>query len=383
MPVEFLTMVPTSGDGIYPGSDNAPGGNWSISGTRPPSFDYISKIARATEEGGFGTLLLPVGTGCLDGWAAASFLAPQTTHLRFLVALRPGFVAPSVAARQATTFDYLSGGRLSINIVTGGSPQEQARDGDFLDHDTRYKRTSEYIKLTKRLLTETNVDHAGEFFQVKGATLFPRPVQQPHPPFFIAGESEAGKAVIAEEAQVYMTWGGPLDDLDRKLKDIRQRVTAKGRTAGYSISFQTILADTEEEAWAKAEDIRQHMSEATINRQREYFRTMDSVGQQRLAGYLHASAQDGFRLGPNLWAGLTQVLGGNSIALVGTPDQVADRIVEYVNLGFGYVLLRGFPHLEVITQLGRDVLPRVRAKLAQQEANAQRKEFAHALASVN
>lgn len=380
MPVEFLTMIPTSGDGDYPGSDNTPGGNWTASGTRDPSFDYMAKITRATEEGGFGTLLLPVGTGCLDGWSAASFLAPQTTHLRFLIALRPGFVAPSVAARQAMTFDYLSGGRLSINIVTGGSPQEQARDGDFLDHDTRYKRTKEYIKLTKRLLTETNVDHEGDFFQVKGATLFPRSVQRPYPPFFIAGESEAGKAVIAEEAQVYMTWGGPLDDLDRKLKDIRQRVTAQGREAGYSISFQVILGETEEKAWAKAEDIRQHMNETTIQRQREYFRTIDSVGQRRLAGYLEKSADDGFRLGPNLWAGLTQVLGGNSIALVGTPDQVADRIVEYVNLGFGYVLLRGFPHLEVITQLGREVLPRVRAKLAQQAATPRREEQTHVLA---
>lgn len=379
MPVEFLTMIPTAGDGDYPGSDNSPTGNWTASGTREPSLDYMSKITRATEEGGFGTLLLPVGTGCLDGWAAASFLAPQTTHLRFLIALRPGFVQPSVAARQATTFDYLSGGRLSINVVTGGSPQEQARDGDFLDHDTRYRRTKEYIKLTKRLLTETSVDHDGEFFHVKGATLFPRPVQQPYPPFFIAGESEAGKAVIAEEAQVYMTWGGPLDDLSKKLADIRQRVTAQGRTAGYSISFQVILGETEEQAWAKAEDIRQHMAENTIKRQREYFRTMDSVGQRRLAGYLEQSAGDDFRLGPNLWAGLTQVLGGNSIALVGTPDQVADRIVEYVNLGFGHVLLRGFPHLEVITQLGRDVLPRVRAKLARLEATQPREEQAHAL----
>jgi alkanesulfonate monooxygenase len=360
MTIEFLTMVPTAGDGQYPGSDNAPAGNWTASSERAPTFEYISKIARASEEGGFGTLLLPVGTGCLDGWAAASFLAPQTTTLRFLVALRPGFVQPSVAARQATTFDYLSGGRLSINVVTGGSPQEQARDGDFLDHDTRYQRTKEYIRLTKRLLTETNVDHEGDYFRIKGATLFPPPVQQPYPPFFIAGESEAGKGVIAEEAQVYMTWGGPLEEMARKLGDIRGRVEARGRTAGYSISFQVILGDTEEEAWAKADDMLQHISTASIDRQREYFRTIDSVGQKRLARYVETSANNSYRLGPNLWAGLTQVLSGNSIALVGTPDQVADRIIEYVGLGFDHVLLRGFPHLEMITQLGREVLPRVR-----------------------
>jgi alkanesulfonate monooxygenase len=156
----------------------------------------LGQIARVSEETGFDTLLLPVGTGCLDGWVIASFLAAQTTTLRFLIALRPGFVAPTVAARQASSFDYLSGGRLGINIVTGGSPAEQARDGDFLDHDTRYRRTREYIQLVKRFFVEANIDHEGEFYRVQGATLAPKPVQLPYPPFFIAGESEAGKTVI-------------------------------------------------------------------------------------------------------------------------------------------------------------------------------------------
>lgn len=374
MSIHFLTMIPTSGDGPYPGSAGSPGGNWTNSGNREPSFDYISKIALASEAGGFDTLLLPVGTACLDGWVGTSFIANLTNKLRFLVALRPGFVSPTVAARQAATFDYLSGGRLSINIVTGGSPQEQARDGDFLDHDARYRRTREYIQLTKRYFTESNIDHEGEFYRVKGATLFPRPVQKPYPPFFIAGESEAGKAVIAEEANVYMTWGGPVADLKEKIDDIRQRVTAQGRTAGYSISFQTILGDTEEEAWAKAEEMLNRMSGDAISRQKEHFKTMDSVGQHRLAGYVESSENNGFRLGPNLWAGLTQVLGGNSIALVGTPDQVADRILEYYTFGYNHVLLRGFPHLEAIEELGRDVLPRIREKVARYDAEKQKEE---------
>ena len=372
MTIHFLTMIPTSGDGPYPGSAASRGGDWTNNDQREPSFEYISKIALASEAGGFDTLLLPVGTFCLDGWVGTSFIANQTSTLRFLVALRPGFVSPTVAARQAATFDYLSGGRLSINIVTGGSPQELARDGDFLEHDVRYRRTKEYIQLTKRYFSEEIIDHEGEFYKVKGASLFPKTVQKPYPPFFIAGESEAGKAVIAEEAQVYMTWGGPVPDLAEKIEDIRQRVTAKGRTAGYSISFQVILGDTEEEAWAKAEDMRQHLSSDAIDNQKTHFKTMDSVGQRRLANYVESSANDGFRLGPNLWAGLTQVLGGNSIALVGTPDQVADRIAEYYALGYNHVLLRGFPHLEVIEQLGRDVLPRIRDRVAKLDAEKER-----------
>jgi alkanesulfonate monooxygenase len=363
MSVKFFTMAPTSGDGAYPGSDGAPLSNWSISSAIAPSLDYLGQIARVSEETGFDTLLLPVGTGCLDGWVIASFLAAQTTTLRFLIALRPGFVAPTVAARQASSFDYLSGGRLGINIVTGGSPAEQARDGDFLDHDTRYRRTREYIQLVKRFFVEANIDHEGEFYRVQGATLAPKPVQLPYPPFFIAGESEAGKTVIAEEAQVYMTWGGPRDEMAHRLGDIRARVAAQGRTAGYSISFQVILGDTEEAAWTRAEQMRAQMSAVAIERQQAYFRSIDSVGQRRLAGYLERSAADGFRLEPNLWAGLTQVLGGNSIALVGTPDQVADRLVEYIGLGFDHVLLRGFPHLEMIGRIGREVIPRVQARL--------------------
>ena len=309
--------------------------------------------------------MLGVGSGSPDGWIAASFLAQQTTTLRYLVALRPGFVAPAVFARQAATFDYLSNGRLALNIVTGISGKDTVKDGDFLDHDARYRRSTEFVRLVKRLFTESQVDHEGEFYRLQGASLFPRPLQnKPHPPFFIAGESEASKELISEEAQVYVTWGGPLTDLKQRIDEVKGRITARGRTAGYSVSFQVILGDTEEAAWAKAEDIRQHINQGVIENQRSYLNNSDSVGQRRLAGYLNSSENDGFRIGPNLWAGLTQVLGGNSISLVGTPDQVADRLIEYIGLGYDHVLLRGYPHLETIEELGRDVLPRVKARLA-------------------
>jgi alkanesulfonate monooxygenase len=363
-------MAPTSGDGPYPGSGDAPAGNWTAAGEREPDLEYLARVARAAADGGFSTLLLPVGTGCLDGWTIAAFLAARTPGLRFLVALRPGFVQPAVAARQASTFDYLSGGRTSINVVTGGSPPELARDGDFLDHDARYRRTAEFIPLVKRLLEGERVDHAGEFFRLEGASLYPRPVQRPRPPFFIAGESPAGTAVVAREAEVYMTWGGPLPELARRRREVAERFAAAGRRGRYSVSFQVILGDTEAEAWDRAEAMRERMSAAAVARQRDHFRTMDSAGQRRLAGYVEASAGRGFRLGPNLWAGLTQVLGGNSVALVGTPDQVADRLVEYHDAGYDHVLLRGFPHLEAITALGREVLPRVRTRLADREGEA-------------
>src|ERR671937_1572734 len=188
-------MAPTAGDGRYLGVANLAAqsvAGWSAGAEREPTLAYIARIAQAAERGGFSTLLLPVGSGCLDGWAIASALMPLTSRLRFMLAVRPGFIQPAVAARQAATFDYLSGGRLSINVVTGGAPDELARDGDFLGHATRYRRTREFVRILKDLFEQQRVTFQGEFFRVQDARIHPRPVQRPRPPFYIAGASAEG-----------------------------------------------------------------------------------------------------------------------------------------------------------------------------------------------
>lgn len=368
----FITMAPTSGDTEFPGSGTAPTGNWTAGGDREPTLEYMTRIAEVAERTGFSTLLLPVGTGCLDGWVTASALAARTTRLRFMVAVRPGFVQPAVAAREAATFDYLSGGRLDINVVTGGAPNELARDGDFLAHDERYRRTEEFVEVLRRLLSGEQVSHEGAFFQLRDAVLYPAPVQHPRPPFFIAGESEPGRALAAREADVYMTWGGPWADLRGWLESARARETAIGRSPGHSVSFQIILGDTEDAAWRRAGTLLEHMREDAVVGQRDHLQQVDSSGQQRLASYVAASTSDQFRIGPNLWAGLTRVLSGNSIALVGTADQVADRIAELCAMGFDHILLRGFPHLEMIERIGEEILPRVRRRVASAAADTPR-----------
>ena len=367
MPVEFITMAPTAGDGRYVGVANLANqrvAGWTAPPEREPSLEYLSRIARAAEAGGFSTLLLPVGTGCLDGWASAASLIPLTQRLRFMVAVRPGFVQPAVAARQATTFDYLSGGRLSINVVTGGSPDELARDGDFLDHAARYRRTREFVRIMKLLFEQERVTFEGEFFRLRDARLHPRPVQHPWPPFYIAGASEEGVRMAAEEADIYMLWGETLDNVRQRIDSVRAAAQAVGRTLRYSISFQVILGETEEAAWRRTDEMLSRLDPAFVARQSEFFRRIDSVGQQRLVSLMQGARERSFRLGPNLWAGLTQVMSGNSIALVGTPDQVVDRLVEYLRLGFDTVLLRGFPHLETIEEIGREIIPRIHARVA-------------------
>jgi alkanesulfonate monooxygenase len=137
------------------------------------------------------------------------------------------------------------------------------------------------------------------------------------------------------------------------------------RKLSYSISFQVVLGQTEEEAWRNAERLISKVSPTIIKKKAELAEKGDSIGAKRLHQLMEKGKDNHFKIGPNLWAGLTQVLSGNSIALVGTPDQVADRVIEYVELGFDNVLLRGFPHLETIQQVGELVIPRVREKLAQ------------------
>lgn len=368
--VEFITMAPTSGDGEFVGAVNNSAtkkvNSWT--GTdeeaeRPPSHEYIKEIAQAAEKGGFSTLLLPTGAGCLDSLAVAANLIAYTEKLNFLFAVRPGFIAPTTFAKQFATVDYWSGGRALVNIVTGGSPTELASDGDYLDHELRYRRTREYIQILKKLFTQECFDYEGEFFCLKGASLFPMPPKTPQ--IYFGGASEIGKTVAAEESDVYMMWGETIENTKKRMDEMKQLSAEHKRKLSYSVSFQVVLGETEEMAWKNAERLLSKVPPSILEQKSNMTAKGDSIGVKRLHQLMEEGKENNFKIGPNLWAGLTQVLSGNSIALVGTPDQVADRVVEFVKLGFDKVLLRGFPHLETIKQLGELVIPRVRKKLNQ------------------
>lgn len=368
--VEFITMAPTSGDGEFvgvPNPNSKPVESWTgtdESAERLPTLDYIKAIAQAAEEGGFSSLLLPTGTGCLDSVTVAAMLTSYTETLKFLFAVRPGFTAPATFAKQFATIDYWSNGRALINIVTGGSPVELAKDGDFLGHDTRYRRTHEFITVLKKLFEGETFDYEGEFYTLKNAELFPKPASVPA--IYFGGASEVGKEVAADVSDVYMMWGETLENIKLRIDEMKKRAADKNRELSYSVSFQVVLGDTEEEAWDNANRLLSKSGANLLEKKGELTAKGDSDGVKRLHQLMESGKENNFRIGPNLWAGLTQVLSGNSIALVGTPEQVADRVVEFVELGFDKVLLRGFPHLETIKQIGASVIPRVKAKLAKQ-----------------
>ncbi|MCM3721280.1 LLM class flavin-dependent oxidoreductase [Solibacillus isronensis] len=368
--VEFITMAPTSGDSEYVGNQTSNKGaqTWSgvgVDSDREPSVDYITKVAQAAEKAGFSTLLLPIGGSCVDSLVAASHLTAHTKTLNYLIAVRPGSTAPTQLAKQYSSVNYWTNNRVFVNVVTGGAPKELENDGDFLSHTDRYKRTREYIEILKRLFNGETFDYNGEFYTLKGANL-PLPVKNA-PPIFFGGSSPIAKDVATDVADVYMLWGETLETTKEELETVVKLAKEKNRDLSYSVSFQVVLGETEEVAFENANKIISQVDPEVLEAKHANTVSNGAVGVSRLHQLMLESKDNNFVIAPNIWAGLTQVLSGNSIALVGTPQQVAERIVEFVDLGFDKVLLRGFPHLEVIEEIGEKVIPLVHEILAKRE----------------
>ena len=368
--VELITMAPTSGDSEYVGNSSTTKNvqTWSgvgVDSDRQPSVEYITEVAKAAEKAGFSTLLLPIGGSCVDSLVAASHLTAHTEKLNFLFAVRPGSTSPTQLAKQFSSVNYWTNDRVFVNVVTGGAPKELENDGDFLSHTDRYKRTREYIEILKRLFAGETFDYDGEFYKLKGANL-PIPLKKV-PPIFFGGSSAIAKEVATDVADVYMLWGETLETTQEELESVVKLAKEKNRNLSYSVSFQVVLGDTEEEAFANANKIISQVDPEVLAAKHENTLKNGAVGVGRLHQLMIDSKDNNFVIAPNIWAGLTQVLSGNSIALVGTPQQVAERVVEFVDLGFDKVLLRGFPHLEVIEEIGEKVIPLVHRILAERE----------------
>ena len=317
--INVFWFLPTHGDGRYLGTSE---------GGRPVDLPYLQQVALAADSLGYYGVLIPTGKSCEDSWLVASALAPLTRRLRYLVAVRPGLQPPTLAARMATTLDRLSGGRLLINVVTGGDPVENKGDGIFLSHGERYQVTREFLDVYSRLLKGEKVDYHGEHIHVEGAEVLFPPVQENGPPLFFGGSSEEAIDVAADQIDTYLTWGEPPALVAEKLAIVRERAAARGRTLQYGIRLHVIVRETEEEAWAAADRLISHLDDETIAQAQKIFARMDSTGQARMSS-LHKGSRDNLRIAPNLWAGVGLVRGGAGTALVGNPQQVAERIREY------------------------------------------------------
>lgn len=331
--------------------------------------DYFRQSVLAHDDGGFDRILIGWFSNGPDGLALASHAAAYSKKISFLVAHRPGFMAPTNAARAFATLDQLSNGRAAIHVISGGDDVDQGRDGDWTTKEERYARTDEYVSILKAVWTATKpVDHTGDHYRIKGAMPDVRTVQRPHIPIYFGGASEAAVRVAGKHADVYALWGETPDQVREITTRVRAEAAKNGRQVHFSLSFRPILAETEERAWQRAEDIR-----ADILRLREKAGlgkanlAPANAGSQRLLD----AAKQGDRIG-RLWTGAALATGGrgNTTALVGTAEQVAEAFLEYHALGVTTFLIRGFEPLEDAIEYGRSLLPTTKAMLADRVARA-------------
>ncbi|MFE5022803.1 LLM class flavin-dependent oxidoreductase [Streptomyces sp. NPDC056656] len=359
MSLTFHWFLPTNGDSrhVVGGGHGTP--VTAAGGDRPPSIGYLTQIARAAEDLGFVGALTPTGAWCEDAWLTTAMLSQQTERLKFLVAFRPGFVSPTLAAQMASTYQRQTGGRLLLNVVTGGESREQRAYGDFLDKESRYARTGEFLEIVRGLWAGDTVDLAGEHLQVQDARLARLP--DPVPEVYFGGSSPVAGEIAARHSDVYLTWGEPPAQVAEKIAWIRGLAEKEGRTVRFGIRLHVITRDTAEQAWAEADRLLQGFDPATVRSVQEGLARSESEGQQRMLA-LHGGSSNSLEIHPNLWAGIGLVRGGAGTALVGSHDEVADRVEEYHRLGIDEFVLSGYPHLEEAYWFGEGVLPRLHAR---------------------
>jgi alkanesulfonate monooxygenase len=346
MAIHVHWYLPTNGDSrdIVGSGDRSQDTLAAITDFRAPTIDYLGQVARSAEQLGYEAVLTPTGTWCEDAWIFTAALTQVTSRLKFLVAFRPGFISPTLAAHQAATFQRVSGGRLLLNVVTGGDPVEQRRFGDRLDHDQRYERTEEFLAVLRGVSgAENPFSFTGKHYEIEDASIGFGSYALP--PVFFGGASPAAERTAARQADVYLAWGETPAQIAERLTRMRALAAEAGRTLAFGIRLHVLSRDTGAAAWAEANRLLDRISPERVQQVQQSFAGTESVGQQRMTA-LHNGDRSGLEVSPNLWAGYGLVRGGAGTALVGSHAEVADRIEEYHALGIDHFILSGQPHLE-------------------------------------
>ncbi|MDO7908028.1 LLM class flavin-dependent oxidoreductase [Paenibacillus sp. JX-17] len=370
--ISFGWFLPTAGDGKYVG----------VQPERTASLDYLIHVAQTAENAGFEFVLIPTGGACLDAWVVGSAVMSHTTTLRPLVAVRPGLTAPVLSARMGGALDVLSNGRAMINVVTGSSVQDLEELGDPLAHahDERYDRAGEYLEVMQQAWTQSKgmassefsdggeggealpEPFQGKYYQFTRPVNAPETIQKPHPPFYLGGSSEMAKKIGVKYADTFLLWGEPhawikeqIEDVERVRKSYNEE-NGLNKQLNYGMRAQVLIRDTEEEAWAAAWDLISKVSPEAIEQAEKQFAKTDATNQRRQNELREQSKENKFVVGPNLWTGLSLVRSGGAILIVGTADQVTDRLIEYAELGVSTFILSGYPHLEEAEIFGREAM---------------------------
>lgn len=332
---------------------------WTISGSRPMTYPYLQQVARAVDHLGFTGALL--ATGAHDPWILGASLIPFTEDFRFLVAIQPGLISPTLLAKMALTFSQLSKGRVLLNVVSGDANSLGAY-GLNMSHDERYELGDEFLSVLKPLLQGETVDFKGKYYDIRNAKIAMPGRADGAPPLWFGGSSEVAQEVAAKHVDTYLTWGETPTQAAEKIAQVRARAAVHGRTLRYGIRLYVIMRDTDEKAWEAVEELYASMDETAIESRKALAQRSDSVGQARMTA-LHGDrrperARD-LEIYPNLWAGIGLVRPGPGTAIVGSPDTVEAVMREYAAAGIDVFILSGLPLLEEAYRFGEQVLPRL------------------------
>ena len=369
--MNIFWFIPTHGESRYLGS---------AKGGRAITLPYLKQLAQAVDHLGFTGALIPTGRSCEDPWVVGSTLISETKRMKFLIAVRPGLMSPTVAARMASSFDRLSNGRLLINVVAGGDPVELAGDGSFLSHKERYEATDEFLDIWKAEMIGEKVDYEGKHLKVQGGDILLPPVQKPYPPLYFGGSSEPALEVVGKHIDEYLTWGEPPNQVAEKIAEVRKRAAKYGREVKFGIRLHVIVRETEEEAWQAADELIKYVDDEMIANSQKTFERFDSVSQKRMST-LHNGKRDALVISPNLWAGVGLVRGGAGTALVGSAENVAARMKEYQEIGVDSFVLSGYPHLEEAYRVAELLFPLLPVEYTQEPVSQATSPFGEILAN--
>ena len=354
---KFSWFIPIDGDGVRAGTKRA---------ERPPTFDYLRQVVETAEGLGFYSLLIPTrfanglfaeDAPLAETWTTATALAAVTQRIRFLVAVRPGFVSLGLFAQMAAALHQISSGRLDINIVPGGIQGDFERLGEISDQGTRYTRAEEFIDACRKLWSGPGPTiYQGEHYRLDGAFCSPEPGQG-GPRFYLGGVSPRAMALSGRQADVHLSWIEPVKSTAQRLEGLREQYKNEGRTPIFGLRTHLVVRDSEEEAWEAAQELIAYADPEVKAQRRSAIEGTPMVGQQAQA----VEAPD-HRVGRHLWNGLSEVRVNCGSALVGTPEQVAVELMAYWDLGIDEFILSGFPHVEECERVAEQVLPLVKER---------------------
>jgi len=376
MTIDVFWRIPTHGEPSshrnrrpwrgdwFPGNDNLSKAGLGGGEDGSTYIDYLAEIARAAEISGFQGGLIPSFPMTDEPWVISAFLARETKTFRFMIPFQPGFLNPVVAARKTASLQRATGGRALYNIITGGGGPQQLWWGDSVPHDDRYTRTTEFLDVVRGVWQGGPFSYEGKFYQVEDAGL-PDPLsEEEFPEIYFSGSSDAALVSASKHADYYLSWLEPFEALRNKFNSVKERTDVLGRKIKCAVRVDILARPTEEEAWEEIRRGFENVDPAALARFQGSGERSESVGAARQRDFRPTTVNSYKDLitDPNIWSGFGLLRGGQTQGIVGSYEQVAERLDDLVQLGADAFILASTPHLEEAYRVGEEVLPLVRGR---------------------